>query len=80
MRSCAAAATGNKGGNPSPIIALHIAGADAIGALIQRISQMIRDYAKIVMKLIMASFAMLQYILTWATPLELAACLHMGNA
>ena len=79
MRSCAAAATGNKGGNPSPSIALHIAGADALGALIQRISQMIRDYAKIVMKLVMVSFGMLQCILTWATPLEWAACLHFGQ-
>ena len=41
---------------------------------------MVQNYAKIVMKLIMVSFAMLQYILTWATPLEWAACLHLGNA
>ena len=41
---------------------------------------MVRDYAKIAMKLIMVSLAMLQYILAWATPLESAACLHWGNA
>ena len=48
--------------------------------LIQSISQMVRYRAKIAMKLIMASFAMLQDMLTWCTPLELAACLHLAEA
>ena len=37
MRSCAAAAMGNKGGNPSPSTALQISGADFIGSLLRSI-------------------------------------------
>ena len=37
LRSCAAAATGNKGGNPSPSTALQISGASVIGRLLQSI-------------------------------------------
>ena len=92
MRSCAAAAMGNKGGSPSQSTALQISGESLIGRslqgiwrhcyltmflpldrLIQSISQMVRYRAKIAMKLIMASLAMLQDMLTWCTPLELAA-------
>ena len=40
---------------------------------------MVRYYAKIAMKLIIVSFAMLRDMLTWSTPLELAACLHLAN-
>ena len=95
MRSCAAAAMGNKGGNPSPSTALQISGASFIGRLLQSIwrrcylivflpfdrllqsiGQMVRYYAKTAMKLITVSFAMLQGILTWLTPLESAACFH----
>jgi hypothetical protein len=32
------------------------------------------------MKLITVSFAMLQDVLTWFTPLESAACSHLANA
>ena len=32
------------------------------------------------MKLIIVPFAMLRDMLTWSTPLELAACLHLANA
>ena len=113
VRSCAAAAMGNKGGNPSPSTAVQISGADFIGRVLQSdeedcdeadpllhgailcedcdeadpldrllrsISQMVRYYAKIAMKLIIVSFAMLRDMLTWSTPLELAACLHLANA
>jgi hypothetical protein len=99
MRSCAAAAMGNKGGNPSPSTALQISGASFIGRLLQTIwrrcylivflpfdrllqsiGQMVRYYAKTAMKLITVSFAMLQDILTWLTPLESAACFHLANA
>ena len=80
LRSCAAAATGNKGGNPSPSTALPISGASFIGRLLQSIGQMVRYYAKIAMKLIIVSFAMLRDMLTWCTPLELAACLHLAEA
>ena len=48
--------------------------------LLQSISQMVRYYAKIAMKLGIVSFAMLRDMLTWSTPLELAACLHLANA
>ena len=41
---------------------------------------MVRYYAKIAMKLIIVSFAMLRDMLTWSTPLELAACLYLANA
>ena len=37
MRSCAAAAMGNKGGNPSPSTALQISGASFIGTPLQSI-------------------------------------------
>ena len=37
MRSCAAAAMGNKGGNHSPSTALQLSGADFIGRLLQSI-------------------------------------------
>ena len=37
MRSCATAAMGNKGGNPSPSTALQISGASFIGRLLQSI-------------------------------------------
>jgi hypothetical protein len=37
MRSCAAAALGNKGGNPSPSTALQISGESFIGRLLQSI-------------------------------------------
>ena len=99
MRSCAAAAMGNKGGNHSPSTALQLSGADLIGRLLQSIwrhcyvtvflrldrllqsiGQMVRYYAKIAMKLIIVSSAMLRDMLTWSTPLELAACLHLANA
>ncbi len=78
MRSCAAAATGNKGGNPSPRTALQISAASFIGrllqsimrhcyftvflllhSLLQSIGQMVRYYAKIAMKPIIVSFAIL---------------------
>ena len=48
--------------------------------LLQSIGQMVRYYAKIAMKLIIVSSAMLRDMLTWFTPLELAACLHLANA
>ena len=41
---------------------------------------MVLYYAKIAMKLIIMSSAMLRDMLTWFTPLELAACLHLANA
>ncbi len=78
MRSCAAAATGNKDGNPSPRTALQISAASFIGrllqsimrhcyftvflllhSLLQSIGQMVRYYAKIAMKPIIVSFAIL---------------------
>ena len=99
MRSCAAAAMGNKGGNHSPSTALQLSGADFIGRLLQSIwrhcylivllpfdrllqsiGQMVRYHARIAMKLIIVPFAMLRDMLTWFTPLELAACLHLANA
>ena len=99
MRSCAAAAMGNKGGNPSPSTALQLSGADLIGRLLQSIwrhcyltvfapldrllqsiGQMVRYHARIAMKLIKVPCAMLRGMLTWSTPLELAACLHLANA
>ena len=99
MRSCAAAAMGNKGGNPSPSTALQISGASFIGrllqsiwrhcyltvflpldSLLQSIGQMVLYYAKIAMKLIIMSSAMLRDMLIWYTPLELAACLHLADA
>ena len=99
IRSCAATAMGNKGGNPSPSTSLQISGASFIGKLLQSIwrhcyltvflpldrllqsiSQMVRYYAKIAMKLIIVSSAMLRDMLTWPTPLELAACFHVANA
>ena len=48
--------------------------------LLQSIGQMVRYYAKIAMTLITVSFAMLQDILSWLTPLESAACFHLANA
>lgn len=48
--------------------------------LLQCASQMVRHSAKIAMKLITVSFAMLRDMLTWSTPLDLAACLHLVNA
>ena len=48
--------------------------------LLQSIGQMVRYYAKIAMKLIIVSSAMQRDMLTWFTPLELAACLHLANA
>ena len=65
-RSCAATACGNKGGGTSHSTPLQMSGADFI--------------AKIAMKLIIVSSAMLRDMLTWFTPLELAACLHLANA
>ncbi len=47
--------------------------------LLQNIGQIGRYYAKIAMKLIMVSFAMLRDTFTWFTPLELATCLHLAN-
>ena len=44
------------------------------------IRQMVRYYAKIAMKQIIVSSAMLRDMRTWFTPLELAACLHLANA
>ena len=51
-----------------------------VGRLLQSIGQMVRYYAKTAMKLITVSFAMLQDLLTWFTPLESAACFHLANA
>ena len=48
--------------------------------LLQSIGQMVRYYAKTAMKLIIVFSAMLRDMLTWFTPLELAACLHLANA
>ena len=48
--------------------------------LLQSIGQMVRYYAKIAMKLIIMSSAMLRDMLIWCTPLELAACLHLAEA
>ena len=48
--------------------------------LLQSIGQMVRYYAKIAMKLIIVSSAMLRDMLTWFTPLELAACFHLVEA
>jgi hypothetical protein len=48
--------------------------------LLQSIGQMARYYVKLARKLIIVSFAMLLNMLTWSTPLELAACLHLANA
>ena len=80
MRSCAAAAMGNKGSNPSPSIALQISGTSFIGRLLQSIGQIVLHYTNIAMSLIMMSSAMLQDMLTGCTPLELAACLHLAEA
>ena len=41
---------------------------------------MVLYYAKIAMKLIIMSSAMLRDMLIWCTPLELAACLHLAEA
>ena len=51
-----------------------------VGRLLQSIGQMVRYYAKTAMKLITVSFALLQDLLTWFTPLESAACFHLANA
>ena len=51
-----------------------------LARLLQRVCQIVRYYAKIAMKLIIVSPAMLPSIFTWFTPLELAACLHLHNA
>ena len=51
-----------------------------LAGLLQSIGQTRRYYAKIAMKLIMVSFAVLRDTLTWITPLEFAACLHVANA
>ena len=48
--------------------------------LLQSIGQMVLYYAKIAMKLIIMSSAMLRDMLIWYTPLELAACLHLAEA
>ena len=48
--------------------------------MLQRICQIVRHYAKIAMKLIIVTSAMLSNMLIWITPLELAACLHLCNA
>ena len=98
MRSCAAAAMGNKGGNRSPSVALQLSGADFIGRLLQSIwrhchltvfasldrllqsmGEMVRYHARIAMKVIIVPFAMPRDMLTWSTPLEFAACLHLAN-
>ena len=52
MRSCAAAAMGNKDRDSSPSTTLQISGASFIGRLLQSIAQMVVYYAKIAMKLI----------------------------
>ena len=51
-----------------------------VDALLQCISQWLRCYAKIALKLILIFFAMLRDMLTWCTPLEVAACLHLASA
>ena len=51
-----------------------------VDALLQCISQWLRYYAKIALKLILVFFAMLRDMLTWCTPLELAACFHLASA
>ena len=51
-----------------------------VDALLQCISQWLRCYAKIALKLILIFFAMLRDMLTCCTPLELAACLHLASA
>ena len=98
MRSCAAAAMGNKGGNHSPSTALQLSGADFIGRLLQSIwrhchltvfasldrllqsiGEMVRYHARTAMKVIIVPFAMPRDMLTWFTPLEFAACLHLAN-
>ena len=95
MRSCAAAAMGNKGRDSSPSTALQISGASFIGRLLQSILrrcyltvihplgrvlqsivQMVLYYAKIAMKPIIMSAAMLRDMLIWCTPLELACLLY----
>ena len=65
MRSCAAEATGNKSTrNPSQSTGFQIFCASVIGRLLQRICQIVRHCAKIAMKLILVSFAMLSNMLT----------------
>ena len=51
-----------------------------VDCLLQNVSQWLRYYAKIALKLILAFFAMLQDMLTLCTPLELAACFHLASA
>ena len=51
-----------------------------VGRLLQSIGQMVRYDATTAMKVITVSFAMLQDVLTWFTPLESAACFHLVNA
>ena len=80
MRSCAAAAMGNKGSDSSPSTALQISGASFIGRVLQSIAQMVLYYAKIAMKLIMMFSALLRDMLIFCTPLELAACFHLVEA
>ena len=89
-RSCAAAARGNKGGHPGQSNTLQISGAEFIVFLLvrqlQSIWRMGQSYAKTAIKLITRFLAMLQsalefaqeVALTWLTPLELAACLHLA--
>ena len=48
--------------------------------LLQSVTPWLRYYAKIVLKLMLIFFAMLREMLTWCTPLELAACLHLASA
>ena len=106
-RSCAAAATGNKGGHPQQSTALDISGADFIARLLhsiwrdcyitvsiplarllQSIWQTGEYYTETAIKLMILFRAMLQssleiareVTLTWLTPLELAACLHLASA
>ena len=85
MRLCAAAAMGNKGGNPSPSTALQISGASFIGRLLQSICR--RCYLTIFLpvdRLLQSIGQMLLYYAKIAmklmTPLELAACLHLAEA
>ena len=91
-RSCAATATGNKGGHPGQTKTLEICGAAwifcVVMSLLQSISRMWQCCAKTTIKLICRLLAMLQSTLQfaqevalgWLSPLELVACLHLANA
>ena len=91
-RSCAATATGNKGGHPGQTKTLEICGAAwifcVVMSLLQSIRRMWQCCAVPTIKVICRLLAMLQstlqfaqeVALAWLSPLELVACLHLANA